>query len=87
MKNQGLSLEAREKYWKELSGEEKVERMRQEVKNLQNSQVASNRTIRKLENHSHSNDALRRLLVPFESSYGEGRVTGRSIKDEDEVYF
>lgn len=85
----------REKYFSELSIEDKIERSRDEINRLKSiidKQCEELDRIRKiLENHSHSND---NIVVPIDRSNcynqeysGQIGATIKSIYNRDEVYF
>lgn len=54
------------KGWNELTDSEKIERMREEVKNLQRSLARANERINKMEVHAHDEDGA--LFVPYRYS-------------------
>ncbi len=75
---------SREKFWKELSIEEKIERMRNAVKGIDANLSATRTVLRKIEKHSHQDN---KLVIPFEDDHCGGMV-GRIRGDKpDEVYF
>ena len=57
----------REKYWSELAIEEKIERMRGVVKNLQSEQEETHDLLRKLIAHKHLGDSI---VVDFHNGLG-----------------
>ena len=75
----------REKHWSELDSDEKIERMREEVKRWQKIVSGMKEKIEKLSRHTHNpNDG--KLLISM--SYQEGYpMHTRYQKDTDEVYF
>ena len=95
------ALASRQKYWSELSSDEKIERMRREVKELQ-SQIASLTGIllefgSDFRNHTHVND---RIVKPIDSLTINSEISLRGFnvphlrsdfpknpKNPDEVYF
>ncbi len=75
----------REKYWKELTADEKLERMRMEVKQLRNRLDAAQQTIQQSRQHVHSaNEIYFRELRRGDVVEVEG--PRRNLND-DEVYF
>ncbi len=72
----------RQKYWKELSNSEKIERVRCILKILQLSADKIDKDMRTLRKHSHHND---KMVIPLEREFG-GIVEGGKPKS-DEVYF
>lgn len=75
---------ARPSYWKELSIEDKIERMRDVVKGIQNQNDRLERRIRELSVHDHKDG---KLIVPFdEYGRGSGTILSRQ-QNPDEVYF
>ena len=80
-------LASRPNYWKELKCEEKIERMREIVKSLQNGFSYIENRLSKLEQHIHNKNGEAVYEEKFSRS-GFGEVTQRgNIKDSDEVYF
>ena len=80
----------RMKYWKELDADEKVERMREQVKRLEMRIENMGRLIDKLTSHRHGEDGqLHVLFNPFESGYGgsPSRLLPSVPREDDEVYF
>ncbi len=86
---QGLLGVSREKYWKELTADEKIERLRYEVRRLQNECDDLRGKLYKTniiaEQHTH--DEFGRILVPAsnlkESSYIRKKIMD---KEGDEVF-
>jgi len=72
----------REKYWKECSQEEKIERMRKEVKRINMRLDRALIGLEKLMRHAH----LRNELVFFDLRYDVNLDTRSKIND-DETYF
>ena len=70
-----------DKYWSELTVEEKLERMRGVLKTLEMSQGGLRRQFDKLRLHRHGENGL--LLVPIDSVYGveEGQKRPESGKE------
>lgn len=81
-----ISKVGREKYWKELSAEEKCDRMRTIVKHLQNALGQAQQTIEQLNRHVHSANE-----IYFREPPGFGVVEAggpnRRPTDDNEVYF
>ncbi len=86
---------SREKYWNELSADEKVERMRQVVHSMQYQLEYANEQLHKMRGHlyKHYHDANGKLVAPInehDSIIGGGGLVGsslRSNKNPNEVYF
>ncbi len=89
---------SREKYWSELSIEEKIERTRSEVKQYQRSvaQIGDQfyNLMRQFGTHQHGESGL--ILIPLEAfatmekslaAAGYQGMLGRGPKDNQEVYF
>ena len=76
---------SREKYWSELTTEEKVERMRNEVQSLQTQIARHGKMINHFFNHLHQDG---KITIPIERHDGkesEGRI--RRGLNKDDVYF
>ena len=76
----------REKWWSELTSDEKIERMRQVLKNIQTDLQFFHGRVENLMRHDHSNQ---KIVVPLEErGYGAVNV-GRSLQGEkpDDVWF
>ena len=75
----------REKYWSEISIEEKIERMRKEVKSLQREIRSLGDLLQNLSEHNHLNNEI---VMPLRSrrGHGEGEQMGRG-PGKDDVYF
>lgn len=87
------NMASREKYWSEITHEEKTERTRNQIKMLQNridDLENALQIIRKtFLNHSHSDNNIVQKVNEFESHYGNtphGRI-GRLNANMDEIYF
>ena len=80
--NQKMS--SREKYWKELTIEGKIERMREIVKRLQGENGFLQNRIHSFENHQHLGD---KIVVPISRSGGMIEGQAHRGKVNDEVYF
>lgn len=72
----------RQKYWSELDGQEKVERMREQVKYLQEDIRRLSVLVDKLRGHSHHENG--QLLISLEDNRP---MEFRPVKPGDEVYF
>ena len=70
----------RQKYWSELSLPEKVERMREQVRHLQDEDERRGQMIYRLQNHEHLASGL--AAVPLKGEFYAGRRP-----DGDDVYF
>lgn len=87
----GLMSASREKYWSELTSDEKIERLRRELKKTvgRNSELSAEVAVLKTIFNQHSHDKFDRVLVPqdmVKSNYG-GKDFGRlTDKTGDEVY-
>ena len=91
--NEQPEMPSREKYWKELSIEEKIERMRQQVKLTQYQETDTRETVMRLaENFSRHEHGERGITVALDVAASrpmmeiKGRRTGRPV-NPDEVYF
>lgn len=84
---------SREKYWKELNADEKIERLRALLK----SQVSENdklrREIYRMKTHTHNSEGKAVITTPLTEYYGEELVRGSNQfgiaypgAKEDEVY-
>lgn len=80
----GLDQCSREKYWKELTVGEKVERMREVIKAISNDMQATKRILYKMEKHSHQDN---KLVIPFKDDRCGGTIGHRLGQKPDEVYF
>ena len=82
--------ESGDKYWKELTPDEKIERMRSEVKNLKisNSNLWDlvNNLMLQMESHEHLNG---KVVLPLMGRIGMGGMEVRLAPsaNPDEVYF
>ncbi len=77
------SQPCREKYWSELDGKQKAERMREQVKYLQGAVHRLSDIVTALRYHLHHESG--QLLVPFEH---RGPMTeSRPRGNNDKVYF
>ena len=74
----------REKYWSEINDEEKVERLRKEVKLLRRQAQEFKTTLLKLREHGH--DMTGKPTIPLISQGGHGFI-GQQVPDGDDVYF
>lgn len=83
----------REKYWKELTPDEKIERMRTEVKGVQRSQSTLwdlvNNFVLQMESHEHLNG---KIVSPIRNPIGMGMGMEVGLRpspsaNPDEVYF
>ena len=81
------------KYWKELTADEKIERLREELKNtqrqLRNSVQLSDKLLHIVYEHKHVNDMLM-LPATRHNQYGlvgEDSCLKSSSANPDEVYF
>lgn len=79
----------RQKYWKELKPGEKIERMRDVVKGLQNSLSAVSYRSRQMEKHTHNDEGEAVEVKRFGYRGGEdmGTAAKSLSEDKDEVYF
>ncbi len=80
-----LNAPMRDKYWKEITADEKCDRMRMIVKNLQNALSHAQQTIEQLNRHVHSANE-----IYFRESRKVGQVEAirlRGKAGDDEVYF
>ena len=75
----------RQKYWRELSPEEKIERMRSEVKHLQTHLSSMTLILEQLQEHQHLDGAIV-LRMHFCSDSQGTRFNRRRLEDED-AYF
>ena len=88
-KPQGLQAQ-REKYWVELTADEKIERMRGEVKKLKNSINSINNNFYKLKNlfleHKHlDGEVVNKSEI--RNDYDESTGSSLINKNQDQVYF
>jgi len=74
----------RQKYWSEIDQDEKIKRLRAELKRYMRQLDDLHYDVRRLKEHRHSSDGA--PAVPFERPGYEGR-TIRHEKDGDDVYF
>ena len=83
--NNGHCLTGREKYWSEIGIEDKVKRMRDIVKNMQNEIHQLRTRIYDLSEHSHSEG---KIVIPMNKNDGcpQGYFPHSSTND-DEVFF
>lgn len=82
--NDQLNQCRREKYWRELTDAEKIERMREMVHNLKISLKLANRELAHLRRHQHG--ANGEMLVEYDS-YGIVESIGEHRRHDDDVYF
>ena len=75
----------REKYWSELDVDEKIERIRKEVKALMSSRTNFFNRINELEEHSH--DKMGDVVVKIHGRYGGSESLGKIGQYDDDVYF
>ena len=83
----------REKFWKELNSEEKIDRMRSILKGIQNTldyvEKNSRQTSEDFKNHEHTD--RNGLVKPLNAGFGGGELscgsTAQIAKNPDEVYF
>ena len=87
LKSQLEQAAQREKHWGELTSDEKIERMRLIVKQINRDICGLEEKIRKLIEHQH-NDKGELIIVRKMSYYGEPEREGRRKEDSDiDVYF
>lgn len=86
----------RQKYWKELDIEEKIERMREVMKSNMYFQEANTERINKISNHfyKHQHDSKGDMMAPLkeygDDSYSLSNKIGGKIGlgiNNDEIYF
>jgi conjugal transfer/entry exclusion protein len=83
--NDEINKICREKYWSELTTEERVERMREQVKNLQREIRSLGNLIQNLSEHNHLNNEI---VMPLRSRRGlEKTEQTRRGPGKDDVYF
>ena len=92
-----LSKATREKYWSELTADEKIERMRQQVKHIQSRCSVCTKELKTVSRlfHDHQHAESGKILVSasvkenvlYEIEYGEGRNITSTWVSPDEVYF
>ena len=75
----GIGLAMREKYWDELGTDEKIERMRAEVKRWQRKCDRLERELSGLQSHQHGNDGT--ILVPYASHGARPEAGGHKDRD------
>jgi len=78
-----MKTAGREKYWKELDHEKKIERMRDIIKNLENKVQAFGEMVKKLNGHIHSDNQM----FFREQPYGGAGAQFRRKPNDDEVWF
>lgn len=66
-----LSLPQREKYWSEIDTDEKIERLRAFVKNLQGENNRLRSTINSIKQHTHDDQGKAVTVKPLTDEYGE----------------
>ena len=71
-------------HWKNLSPEEKIERIRRMVKTHSEMIEDIKEMIAPLEKHSHLDG---KIVIQFERGYGRRRGLRHEVRDKDEVYF
>lgn len=77
----------RQKYWKELKQIEKIERMREIIKQMENSiSLVSNRS-RRMEQHTHNKEGEAVEVKKFGYLGGSEQEAKSETGKEDEVYF
>jgi predicted RNase H-like nuclease (RuvC/YqgF family) len=74
----------REKYWEECGVEEKIERSRVEIKNLQRIVQHLEGIIHNLTEHSH---VAEKMVIPFNDHRSQGEIGLRRGRGDKEVYF
>lgn len=82
-----VSRPGREKYWSELAIEEKIERMRIQIKSLQSQVGHLDRKIDQLLEHSHSGGKIVIPLARHDVYGGKEEVRMRSGEGKEDVYF
>jgi len=82
-----MEKSSRPKYWSELNSDEKIERMRDEVKMLKSQSQNFVNKMNRLENHEHSPSG--KILTPYNQNSGLGIAmsSGGIISNPNEVYF
>ncbi len=76
----------REKYWSELGVEEKIERLRQQVKSLRSSEERLDRIVEMLKWHQHS-PTNGHVLVEIKDQISiHGHGSSRGLPPNDDVY-
>jgi len=79
----------REKYWSELDDQERVERMRLEIRHLKSQNKQLIESVRQLLNHTHASQCSS-PSIPIDSAFGS-RIRGYGIgsggaADRDDLY-
>ena len=75
----------REKYWSELNADEKIKRMREQVRYLERRLEGMSRKIDNLGNHNHLEG---KIVVPFNSYESTSEKAGQTRNtNPDDVYF
>lgn len=80
----GMDAPRREKYWRELTDAEKIERMRGMVLDLQRSLQMAHRMLAQFGRHQHS--PVGEMLVEYDR-YGSDCVGEGPRRRDDDVYF
>jgi len=78
-KQQDKAVCGREKYWNELSDSEKIERLREQVRNLRVAIIKISNTVYKLKKHSHND---KQILIPM-NSIDVGEFEERRYRNDD----
>ena len=81
MLTQEMKAPQRQKYWKELTPDEKIERMHEVVQRLQSQNRTLSQTVDRLREHKHIDGEI---VTPMKRHYGED-ASGTTASDE--VYF
>jgi len=76
---------SRQKYWSELKSDEKIERLREQVKSVQYRQQGMEELLQRLNNHSHLPDGS--IVVPLHGDYPQQVHGSLRWEKDDEVYF
>jgi len=79
------SKPTRQKYWSELDADEKIERMRDVVRDLKESLSGSNKNWDNFRNHKHNKEG--EPVVEKRLAYGGDVCERAERKKNDEVYF
>ena len=79
------------KMWKDLTTEEKLERVREQVKHLEYRCSACSQTTESLkndfQNHSHSEGKVVKDVKTYSSSFGSAKLSNPEAEAKGEVYF
>lgn len=85
----GLGLASRQKYWSEITADEKIERLRDLCKSVVRQNDSLRRELAKIKRHTHDESGKAVTVKPLSEDYdeyGSSQLVGMKSMNPDEVY-